>query len=117
MTILIVGGAYQGKAAFAQATYPSLARVENLHLLVKETLASGGDPAALLDRLRGKCVTCDEIGCGIVPLDRKDEKWRESVGRLCCALAAEADAVIRVFAGVPQYIKGGPQEKEDAPCI
>lgn len=55
----------------------------------------------LLDELRGHVVTCDEIGCGVVPIERNDENWREAVGRLCCALAEQADAVIRVWAGVP----------------
>lgn len=110
MTVLFIGGAYQGKAALARRLYPDLPLVENLHLQVKEALAAGGDPAGLLDGLRGKCVTCDEIGCGVVPLARADEDWREAAGRLCCALAAEADAVVRVIAGVPQYIKG------EAPC-
>ena len=63
------------------------------------------DPS-LLDELRGHVVTCDEIGCGVVPIERNDENWREAVGRLCCALAEQADAVIRVWAGVPQFIKG-----------
>ena len=61
----------------------------------------------LLPALRGHAVTCDEVGCGVVPLDPEEERYREAVGRLCCALAAEADAVVRVIAGVPQYIKGG----------
>lgn len=106
MTVLLIGGAYQGKNALARALYPTLEIVEDLHLHVRETLLAGGDPAALLETLRGKAVTCDEIGCGIVPLAHADEIWREAVGRLCCALAAEADAVVRVTAGVPQWIKG-----------
>lgn len=110
MTVLFIGGAYQGKAALARRLYPDLPLVQNLHLLVRETLEAGGDPAALLPGLRGKAVTCDEVGCGIVPLARADENWREATGRLCCALAAEADAVVCVLAGVPQYLKG------DAPC-
>ena len=63
-------------------------------------------PEELLDELRGHVVTCDEIGCGVVPIERNDENWREAVGRLCCALAEQADAVIRVWAGVPRFIKG-----------
>ena len=47
----------------------------------------------------------------MVPIDRADEAYREAVGRLCCALAAEADAIVRVTAGLPQYIKG------EKPCI
>lgn len=110
MTVLFIGGAYQGKAALAQRLYPDLPLVADLHLLVRETLARGGDPAALLDGLCGHAVTCDEVGCGVVPLDRADRDWREAVGRLCCALAAEADTVVRVTAGLPQAIKGALPE-------
>ena len=48
---------------------------------------------------------------GVVPLDRADEDYREAVGRLCCAIAEEADVVVRVMAGVPQWIKG------EKPCM
>lgn len=111
MTVLIIGGAHQGKAALARALYPALPLVENLHVRVREALAADRDPLALLDSLRGHAVTCDEVGCGVIPIDRADEAYREAVGRLCCALAAEADAVVRVTAGIPQYIKG------EKPCI
>lgn len=106
MTVLIVGGAHQGKAALARALYPALPLAQNLHLRVRDELAAGRDPLALLDALRGHAVTCDEVSCGVVPIDRADEAYREAVGRLCCRLAAEADAVVRVTAGLPQFIKG-----------
>lgn len=106
MTVLFVGGAYQGKAALAKRLYPALPLVQNLHRIVREELAAGRDPMALLDSLHGHVTTCDEVGCGVVPLDRADEDYREAVGRLCCALAEEADAVVRVMAGVPQWVKG-----------
>ena len=111
MTILIIGGAYQGKTALAKQLYPDLPLVQNLHETVRDALAAGRDPMALLDGLRGHVITCDEVGCGVVPLDRADEDYREAVGRLCCAIADEADAVVRVMAGVPQWIKG------EKPCM
>lgn len=111
MTVLFIGGAHQGKAVLARALYPALPLVENLHRRVREEFAAGRDPMALLEYLRGHVITCNEVGCGVVPIDRADEAYREAVGRLCCALAAEADAVIRVTAGIPQYIKG------EKPCI
>ena len=107
MTVLLIGGAYQGKAALAKQLYPGLQLVENLHLLVREELAAERDPLALMEELVGKAITCDEIGCGIVPISREEEAWREAVGRLCCRLAEQADAVVRVMAGMPQDIKGG----------
>ncbi len=106
MTVLIVGGAYQGKMALAKKLYPGLELVGNLHIIVRDTLGNGGDPSMLVKGLSGKCITCDEIGCGIVPINQKDEEWREAVGRLCCALAQEADVVVRVSAGIPQFLKG-----------
>ena len=89
MTVLIIGGAYQGKRKVAENLYADLPRIENLHEIVRKMLKED-----------------KEIGCGIVPIDRADENWREAVGRLCCALAQKADAVVRVIAGVPQFIKG-----------
>lgn len=106
MTILIIGGAHQGKAALAKRLYPALPLVQNLHERVRAELAAGRDPMKLLETLRGCVITCDEVGCGVVPIDRADEAYREAVGRLCCALAEQADAVMRVTAGLPQYIKG-----------
>lgn len=106
MTILIIGGAHQGKAALAKRLYPALPLVQNLHERVRAELAAGRDPMKLLETLRGCVITCDEVGCGVVPIDCADEAYREAVGRLCCALAEQADAVMRVTAGLPQYIKG-----------
>ena len=111
MMVLLVGGAYQGKAALAKRLYPELPHAQNLHARVRDELAAGRDPMALLDSLRGHVITCDEVGCGVVPLDRANEDYREAVGRLCCAIADEADAVVRVMAGVPQWIKG------EKPCM
>ena len=111
MTVLFIGGVHQGKAALARALYPALPLVKNLHVRVREELAAGRDPMALLDTMRGCAITCDEVGCGVIPIDHTDEAYREAVGRLCCVIAAEADAVIRVTAGIPQFIKG------ENPCI
>lgn len=48
----------------------------------------------------------NEIGYGIVPLDRFERDWREKTGRICCLAAQESRSVIRVLAGNPVYIKG-----------
>ena len=52
-------------------------------------------------------ITCDEIGCGIVPIDRTDRLWREMTGDACQYLAARAAKVCRVVCGIPMLLKGG----------
>lgn len=107
MTALYIGGAFQGKTALARRLHGERAAyVENLHERVRQTLEQGCDALALLPELRGKIVVCDEVGSGIVPLDPQERAWREAVGRLCCAVADEADLVVRVWAGMPQVLKG-----------
>ncbi len=107
MTALYIGGAGQGKYALARRIHGVQAPiVDALHARVRDVLAQGGDPMALLPALQGQIVLCDEVGCGIVPLERAERDWREAVGRLCCALAAHADLVVRVTAGLPQVLKG-----------
>lgn len=107
MTALYIGGAYQKKEAVARQIHGEKAFIyPDLHVRIRECLATGVDPMSLLPRLMGKIVICDEIGCGIVPLSKEEDAWRESVGRICCEIAARADLVVRVSMGIPQVIRG-----------
>lgn len=70
---------------------------------------------ALTEHLAGQlrhCIfLCEEIGCGVVPLEREERQWRERTGRLCCVLAERAGGVTRVICGMEQFL---PIEKEEA---
>ncbi len=117
---LIVGGAGQGKLAYAleqlrlderQVSYvperpaPIVAGLEGW-------LRTQRDPRpaleALLEARPDVTILCREVGCGVTPLDRADRDWRERVGRTCCMLAARADCVIRLCCGLPTILKGTP---------
>ena len=119
---LIIGGAGQGKLDYAlkkmgldpsavaldpaqAADRPILARLE---AWVRANPAA--DHLAELEKLLavnpGIVILCDEVGCGVVPIAREERAWREAVGRLCCALARRADAVERIFCGIPMTLKG-----------
>lgn len=129
---LVVGGANQGKLAWARRQFnlayneiadgaqleltpgelPDMAEHRalcGLHLLLERI--SGVDSVCLetwLDALAarpGFVVLCDEIGAGLVPIEREGREHREMVGRSCCRLAAQAEGVWRVFCGLPQQLK------------
>lgn len=107
MTALYIGGAYQNKQETARAIHGETAcYYPDLHLKIRDMLAAQENPMLLLPHLLGKIVICDEIGCGIVPISMQDNAWREAVGRVCCALAAQADLVVRVSVGIAQVIRG-----------
>lgn len=124
MTILIVGGACQGKREYAQKAFGLNEReilpwneereaascIADLHLRVRACLEKRLTQQEVLEKLlpfcRGKIVLCDDIFCGVVPLDALERQWREVTGRLLCRLAQEADSVIRMQCGLPQAIKG-----------
>ncbi len=55
----------------------------------------------------GVTVVSDEIGCGIVPVDREDRLWRDLLGEALRDLAGESDEVYRVICGCIQTLKGG----------
>lgn len=112
--ILVIGGRAQGKLAFAKkelgvtdysdGTLGDADCVRNL----AEAVRRGTDRTALdayLDRHPDAVILCDEVGCGIVPMEREERELRESVGRLCCYLAERAEHVYRVFCGIGTKIK------------
>lgn len=124
--ILVFGGAYQGKLDFVREKFggdksvftcgDSAAEVDfsrdiinALHRLVLTQLRNGVDPVeyckANMPRLQSKIVICDDISCGVVPVDREMRHWREATGRMLNELARHADEVHRVFCGLGMQLK------------
>ena len=121
---LIIGGKNQGKRAYACAQYGLTeadfaatleeARTKKAlyaaHEIVAELLRREEEPQAafraVLRENPGLIILCDELGCGVVPMEPFDRAWREAVGRLCVALAQEAESVERVFCGLGMKLKG-----------
>ncbi|MEM8653942.1 MAG: bifunctional adenosylcobinamide kinase/adenosylcobinamide-phosphate guanylyltransferase [Pseudomonadota bacterium] len=69
------------------------------------------DAQTLLFEALGACaapvvVVSNEVGQGIVPENALARRFREAQGRLNIALAAQADTVWHVLAGLPQLRKG-----------
>ena len=128
--VLITGGAWQGKTDFAkkyllekedrivrivdgsQAAEEDWRQVDlftDFHLWVARLLREDRDVYEAVNRMLEEnptiTVTVDELGCGIVPVDAFDRKWRETTGRVCCLLAQKSTEVYRVTCGVATKIK------------
>lgn len=117
--ILVIGGAAQGKldVLLRNTNYTAEDTTERLgedkpvllHLekAVREAVLAGMTQEQILAELMWhEAVVCREVGCGVVPVERMEREWRESVGRILCELAKDADTVVRVFAGIPMVLKG-----------
>lgn len=120
---LIIGGKNQGKLHYAQEKYGPLQVTEgsecplelgqpaeilhDLHLLVARSMEQGLPADAVVEGFVGPktIVICDEVGCGVVPVEKDARQWREATGRICCQLASRAQTVERVICGIPQVIK------------
>lgn len=123
--ILITGGAYQGKTAYVKAhfqheitdgavcmfdTAKSAAILTNYHMLIRRLTESGMDAESFTRAFCSENSDCivllDEIGSGIIPMEKKERIWRETVGKAGCILAENSEAVIRLLCGIPTAIKG-----------
>lgn len=128
--ILVTGGAFQGKLEFAKNLLnmsdeerPVIVEGELLqekdageadiiahfHLYIRRLLEEGRDVREAVGKLLlqnpNLILEVTELGCGIVPVDAFDRNYRETVGRICCELAKEAEAVYRVHCGIGIRIK------------
>lgn len=122
---MIIGGAFQGKSAYAKKRYPQIVWEEaaaldetgllkaegilGFHEYVRKELEAGRSVDGLAEKLI-RCnsqavLVCDEVGCGVVPVDALDREYREKTGRICTALAQKADRVLRIFCGIGTVIK------------
>jgi hypothetical protein len=122
---LIIGGKYMGKLRYAKTLYGEdvcdLAASEpeemfgarvvaNLQDGVRNLLKRGESPRGFFESnlhlMEDKVLIGDEIGGGIVPVDPFESLWRDETGFVYGILAARADRVDRVWAGLPCRLKG-----------
>lgn len=107
--VLITGGSFQGKRKFAEQTFPGKEIVEHFELHIRECLKERKDPkmftAHYIIRHADAVFLMDEIGCGLVPMEKEERIWREEAGRAGCLLARQAEEVYRVTAGIGMRIK------------
>ena len=127
---LYIGGYAQGKLDYVLSRHPSCLVFEDLdclksaagktgvkvlnhfHLIVKKMLSEGlkneeieSEIMQALSCVSDLAIICNEIGNGIVPLDKDERLYRELTGRLMVKLAQKADKVVRISCGIPQTLK------------
>lgn len=122
---MIIGGAFQGKSAYAKEKFPDICwknggELEKEELMnaqgvldfqefIKKELKAGKNLDQLTGELEEKnpdiILVSQEVGYGVVPIDAFDRKYREAVGRICTCLASKSSKVTRVVCGIGMVIK------------
>lgn len=117
---LIIGGAWQGKLEYAKRRF-DLSPDEIFECSANVGLDMGKRCFDHYERYLWYCtqngvepqrdfgedsiVICQDIFCGVVPVDTKQRAWRQLAGRTLTALAAKADSVTRIFCGIATELK------------
>lgn len=123
---LIIGGAFQGKTAFVKENYnisdediivcekESQTKFDKKCILHLEKFSywcveHGFEPSEYFyehaENLFDKIIVCDDISCGVVPINKTERAWREANGRLLIKLSKDAEHVTRIFCGLSQRLK------------
>ena len=81
----------------------------NMNYLIKKVIKDGNNIDDLIEKLiadyPNAIIITDEVGNGIVPVDKNERLLREKIGRIQCFLAEKAKEVVRVTCGIGQKIK------------
>ena len=84
----------------------------HFHKMVRAELDKGKTPEQILsevtrvaDKIAGIVIISDEIGNGIVPMEKKERIYREETGRILIEIAERAERVERIICGISQRIK------------
>lgn len=123
--ILVTGGCFQGKKDYACSTFGipkeetadgavcplemlySARLLYHFHEYIRRLMEAGQEFS--LERLEKEnpeiILVTNELGYGVVPMDKFDRDYREKTGRVCCQVAKEAREVHRVVCGLGTVIK------------
>ena len=117
---LIIGGAYQGKLAYARQTFA----LDDADIGICTADAAPDWQKRCLTHYEQYILYClrrnitpqtpprpdavilaTDIFCGVVPVDAETRAWREACGRALTGLSQQAASVTRLFCGLPQKLK------------
>lgn len=124
--ILVTGGKSQGKLKFviehfkpneiidgSDCVLSILKNAEcvmNYQLLIKRLMLENRDTVEFTKKFcaenQNAVIIMNEVGSGIIPIEKLEREWRENVGRCGCIIAKNSDTVIRMTCGIPTVIKG-----------
>jgi adenosyl cobinamide kinase/adenosyl cobinamide phosphate guanylyltransferase len=83
--------------------------INNLNNWIKSQIKNNSNPEKEINNFINNYPDCiiisDEIGNGIVPIDKFEREYRERTGRIQIELARNATEVERVICGIGQKIK------------
>ena len=125
--IVIFGGAYQGKLAYAldrfgltsddvyrcnenDTAIPGNKKIlyeidKWILALVKADLDVAEAVQEFMAANTDTVVICNDISCGVVPIDPQARAWREAVGRSLAVLSRNSNEALRLFCGIATRIK------------
>ena len=109
--ILITGGVYQGKLKLAkEIACPETTILDNCDQQIRQQVSEGKSPKEIMEFWKtaasgDKILIFNDVSMGIVPMDKEERIFRETVGKVTVMLAENADSVYRVFCGISKRIK------------
>ena len=107
---LYVGGVCQGQEEMARSENPGCEVFADFHETIRSTvLQDVQEPREFAQRFCERhpdaVVVANEVGAGVVPMNREDRAFREAVGRALCVIAQKAESVTRCVCGLGVRIK------------
>ena len=123
--ILVTGGIYQHKLDFIYEkfglTKDDVSFVENnidynkniiyklndlIRYWINENKDIDSELEILIKNCKEKIIVMDNVGSGIIPIDKNIRDLREIIGRAGCKIAENSDEVYSVLCGIGIKIKG-----------
>lgn len=116
----IIGGAYQGKTAYAKKNFgveendiyvcredeePDFTKRCLVHYEKYMLYCMRNGLERKMPSREDAVVIAEDIFCGVVSMDEEIRAWREETGRALTALAFASNTVTRIFCGLPLALK------------
>lgn len=125
--ILVIGSSFQGQLDYALKEFGLNAKsvadgsfmsfdgmadyeiIDSFHLVIKRLYEADLDIDEFIDKCFAsktlKIIVADEIGSGVVPMERDIRDLRDEIGRIMQIIAKKSEKVVRICCGLPMVIK------------
>ena len=124
---LVFGGSYQGKNEFVKEKFDLKEEdfficndefldinfekkvISSIEKYVLASLKNGQDPISYINenlyKLNDKIIICEDVCCGVVPMDKIIRQWRDNTGKIMQILSRNSTEVYRVYCSLGERLK------------